>query len=100
MYFPKLGIFVVGEYSSPLKGLSKLGVGLYSDAGRLCGTVTTAGATREEERGRECFVQLRKAGPAPEARGRIFAIRVGSLCGRLRSRRLSLTFSIQGTEIW
>ena len=79
MYFLKLGIFVVGELSSPLKGLSKLGVCAYSDCDRLCGEVTTAEAMREEERGKGCFIQLRRAGPAPQARGRMVASGDGSL---------------------
>lgn len=69
MYFLKLGTFVVGELSAPLKGLSKLELCAYSDCDRLWSVVTTAGATRAE--GRECFVQLRTAGPAAEASGRM-----------------------------
>jgi hypothetical protein len=72
MYFLKLGTLVVGEYSSPLNGLSKLGVGLYSDCDRRWGTLTTAvGPMRVEGSGRVCLVQLRRAGPAAEARRRI-----------------------------
>lgn len=90
MYFLKLGILVVGEDSSPLNGLSKLGVGVYSDCDRRCCTVTRAeGAMRAEGRGRVCLVQLRRAGPTPEARGRMVVSGDGWWAGQLRSWRFN-----------
>ena len=72
MYLLKLGILVVGEYSSPLKGLWKLDVGVYSDWHLLCGEIVIGRATRED--GRECLVQLRRAGLAVEVSGRMLEL--------------------------
>ena len=76
MYFLKLGIFVVAGCASDVrKGLSKDEVCPTSpDVAEVAGLLCWA-ATAEAMRvaGNGCLVQLRRAGPAEEVRGRIVA---------------------------